>query len=85
MKRNDLEFDAEALAAPDSGLLDRVRDFLRRFPQVEGGGLAFPRAEIPEVKPSKLTPCGLEFLWEDKPDIYSARIWELQRKAVIGD
>ena len=58
-------------AAPSSGLLDRVRDITRRFRGVEGEGLAFLRAEVTEVRSSKLAFCRLEFLWEDKPDTYA--------------
>lgn len=58
-------------AAPDGGLLDRVRDIVRRFRDIEAEGLAFLRAEVPEVRSSKLTFYGLEILWEDKPDVYA--------------
>jgi hypothetical protein len=57
--------------APDSGLIERVRDIIGRFSEVEAGGLAFLRAEVAEVRSSKFTFSGLEFLWEDNPDMYS--------------
>ena len=62
---------AGTLTAPDSRLLDRVRSIAGSFQAVESEGLAFLRAEIPEVRSRKLTFHHLEFLWEDKPDIYS--------------
>ena len=77
-------------AAPDGGLLDRVRDIVHRFRDVEAEGLAFLRAEVPEVRSSKLAFHGLEFLWEDKPGIYGlewlaegddSRVWRVNYEA----
>ena len=62
---------AGTLTAPDSGLIDRVRDITRRFHDVESEGLAFLQAEVPEVRSSKFTFHNLEFLWEDKPGTYA--------------
>ena len=58
-------------AAPDSALLDRVRDIIGRFNEVEAVGLTFLRAEVAEVRSSRFTFNGLTFLWEDQPDLYS--------------
>jgi len=77
-------------AAPDDGLLSRVRGIVRRFRDVEAEGLAFLGAEVPEVRSSKLTFHGLEFLWEEKPSIYAlewladgddSRVWRVNYEA----
>jgi len=73
-KRDDLYIPftvAGTAAAPDGGLLGHVRDLTRRFHEVESEGLAFLRAEVPEVSARKFTFHGLEFLREDEPGAFT--------------
>jgi hypothetical protein len=81
---------AGTLTAPDNGLLERVRYIVSRFREVEREGLAFLRSEVAEVGSSQFIFHGLEFLWEDKPDIYAmewladgddSRVWRVNYEA----
>jgi hypothetical protein len=63
---------------PDQGLLDGVRNVVRKFPDIESAGLAFLRAqladiwreEFPNIMSMKFTISSLTFLWPDKPDCF---------------
>ncbi|MFN0055163.1 MAG: hypothetical protein ACKV0T_23565 [Planctomycetales bacterium] len=57
--------------APDSELLDQVRDVIECFPEVERAALEFLRALDPSVRPGAFKFYLLSFLWEDKPHLYT--------------
>ncbi|HSY17339.1 MAG TPA: hypothetical protein VK815_03355 [Candidatus Acidoferrales bacterium] len=56
---------------PDDELLDRFRDLLGRFAEVERKALDFIRTKEPTVRLGDFTFYSLDFLWEDKPDIFA--------------
>ena len=53
---------------PDAGLLDRLRDVLGRFGELERTALEFICAQVPTAELAQFTFDSLDFLWEDKPD-----------------
>lgn len=57
--------------APDDGLLDRVRELVRCFPEVENTALDFLRAQDASVRQGRFEFYSLDFLWEDKPHLYT--------------
>lgn len=57
--------------APDAGLLDRVRELLGRFRDVERTALDFLRAQEASVCDGEFEFYSLDFLWEDKPHLYT--------------
>jgi hypothetical protein len=58
-------------AEPDGRLLGRLRDVVRRFPEVERAALEFIQSKEPRLLPGKFEISSLNFLWEDKPHLYS--------------
>jgi hypothetical protein len=56
---------------PDSGLLERVRELVERFPEVERGALEFLRAQDESVAEGEFEFFALDLLWEDKPQDYT--------------
>lgn len=57
--------------APDAGLLDRVRELLRRFPEVERSALDFLCAPDLRVRTEDFAFYSLDLLWADKPQQYT--------------
>jgi hypothetical protein len=57
--------------APDAGLLDRVRELVGRFPEVERSALDFLRDQEESVRQGAFEFYSLDFLWEDKPHLYT--------------
>lgn len=57
--------------APDAGLLDRVRELLGRFPEVQRSALDFLRVQEASVRQGEFEFYSLDFLWEDEPHLYS--------------
>jgi hypothetical protein len=57
--------------APDTGLLDRVRELVGRFPEVERTALDFLRAQDARVREGEFEFYSLDFLLEDKPHLYT--------------
>lgn len=56
---------------PDAGLLDRVRELVRRFPEVERRALDFLCTQDASVRPGEFAFESLNLLWEDKPHLYT--------------
>lgn len=56
---------------PDSGLLERVRELVGRFPEVERSAIDFLRAQEPSARQDGFEFYSLDFLWEDKPHLYT--------------
>jgi hypothetical protein len=56
---------------PDSELLKRIQGVADNFQEIENLALEFIRLESPALKDGKFTFYSLNFLWEDKPDIYA--------------
>jgi hypothetical protein len=56
---------------PDAELINRVRAFVGRLDEVESKALDFIRKESPELSVGKFSLYSLDFLWEDKPDVYA--------------
>src|SRR5437764_1454220 len=58
-------------AAPDGGLLDRVRDLIDRFASVERSAMDFLHARGKDVRHGGFEFYSLDFLWEDEPYLYA--------------
>jgi hypothetical protein len=57
-------------SAPDSALLQRVRELLEHFPHHERAALDFVRSQSPAIT-GELMFYSLDFLWEDKPHVFA--------------
>jgi hypothetical protein len=58
-------------AEPDVGLLDRVRDLLTRFAEVERSALDLLRSHAAYVGQGEFAFDSLDFLWADKPHLFT--------------